>query len=79
MRMNLLLRWLSCFAACLGLVFLLSFATGHKLYEGGNTALLCASVSLILGTVVFHFAEENRSNKAKIKELEERVKKLEGK
>lgn len=79
MRLKLLLRWLACFVVSFFVVFLISFATGHKLFEGGNTALIGASAALIMATFVFHFAEENRSNKAKIKELENRIKKLEGK
>ena len=58
---------------------MLGFATGHKLFEGGNVALIEASISLILATVVFHYTEESRANKTKIKELEERVAKLEDK
>lgn len=42
-------------------------------------ALIEASISLILATVVFHYTEESRANKAKIKELEEQIAKLEDK
>lgn len=58
---------------------MLGFATGHKLFEGGNVALIEASISLILATAVFHYTEESRANKTKIKELEERIAKLEDK
>lgn len=78
MRYKLLLRWLACFAVSFFVVYMVGFATGHKLFDGGNVALIEASIALILATFVFHFTEENRSNKAKIKELEERVAKLEG-
>ena len=43
-----------------------------------SASLIVVSVSLIVGTVIFHFSEESRSNKAKIKELEEKIAQLEG-
>ena len=79
MRYKLFLRWLACFAVSFLVVYMLGFATGHKLFEGGNVALIEASISLILATVVFHYTEESRANKAKIKEVEEQIAKLEDK
>lgn len=85
MRYKLLARWLICFVVCFLVVCLACFAIGNKLVEGWNMALfwssaslIVVSVSLIVGTVIFHFSEESRSNKAKIKELEEKIAQLEG-
>ena len=79
MRTQLLLRWLACFAVSFLVVYLLAFATGNQLFESSNSALIGASVSLVLASLTFGANERSRAKDAKIKELEERIAKLEGK
>lgn len=79
MRTKLLLRWLGCFAICFLVVYLLAFASGHKLFENGNSALIGASVALMLSALTFGATERYIALKAKIKDLEDRIAKLEKK
>ena len=78
MRTQLLLRWLACFAVSFFVVYLLAFATGNQLFESSNSALVGVSGALMLGSLAFGTNERNRAKDAKIKELEERIAKLEG-
>lgn len=79
MRYQLLLRWLACFIVCFLVVYMLSFASGRTMFEDTRSALMGASVALMLSSFTFGMMERNRANKVKIKELEDRIRKLEGK
>ena len=77
MKGKMLLRWLGWFILCFLAIYMIIFLGGYKFFESGDPIQIELGAALILSVFMFSISEANRLNEAKIKELEERLSKLE--
>ena len=72
-------RWAMIFALCFTVIYLTVFFGGWKLFESGDPLLMEMGVALVLSFFVFAFNEVTTNLKNKIRDLEERIEKMENK
>ncbi len=74
-----LLKWFVVFVFCFAVIYFVVFLGGWKLLESGDPILIEAGIALILSVFVYAFYEVTSKLDGRIKELEEKIKRLEDK
>ena len=78
-KAKMFLRWLVTFVLCFVIIYLVVFLGGWKLLESGDPILTEAGIALILSVFVYAINEVTTKLYGRIKDLEERIKRLEDK
>ena len=78
-RLEAFLRWTLTFLLCFGVIYLIVFFGGWKLFESGDPLLIEIGAALILSIFVFATNEAISALEKKVKSLEARVDELEKK
>ena len=73
----MLWRWLVTFILCFLTIYLIVFLGGWKLFENNDPILMEIGAALVLSIFFFANHEVLTMNEKKIKDLEERIQKLE--
>ena len=76
-KAKMLLRLLGAFILCFLVIYLVVFFGGWKLFESGDPILMEIGAALVLSIFFFAINEVVTMHEKKIKDLEERIKKLE--
>ena len=74
---KMLLRWLGVFVLCFLIIYIAVFIGGWRLFESGNPLLIEIGVAFLLSIFIFAMGEVQIAHEKRIKDLEERIKKLE--
>ena len=76
-KLKMLLEFALCFVLCFAIIYLFVFVGGWKLFESGDPILIEIGVSLISAVFLFGFCKAYSTQEKSIKNLEDRVDKLE--
>ena len=78
-KLKYALHFLICFVTSFICIYLIIFAGGWRLFEGGDPILLEIAAAIVIGFFIWLIYEWSALFECKIKELEERIEELEKK